>query len=392
MTEGHVRTAALRGEAECTARDQLPALDAGEVLKAAARLFGAETPVSEEGDGFAVLPSVSRPRLLLPVDCRRAASQGLNMYHDESLRGRLRTALARALIRIGPRRYCRKAIGFRSGPGFIGSLVRATMGEDAVCAVWLGNPDRFWKIIVQVMRRSGEIIGYLKVPMTAESEQRVRAEARVLERLSAEPGICASVPRPLYAANWNGAFMLLMSACPGEINVSTPSEFHRQFLQRLHQLDPVAKPGSVLVSEVRSKCRRLAENSDLWRAVSERALDFAADALDGRQVDCSFSHGDFAPQNTLLDNGWLYVVDWELAGPGKPSAWDLFHFGVRPWRGDVHPRCLPEPRDREGKASYVLYLLDSAGSLAEGGKDVSDSGIQLRLRLVTELVRSWPPG
>jgi hypothetical protein len=289
---------------------------------------------------------------------------------------------------MGPRFYGRNAIGFHPGSDSIASLVRAIMGEDAVFAVWLGNPDRFWKINIQVMRRNGEVIAYLKAPMTLEAEQRVRAEARVLARLSAEPDLRGSVPRLLYAGDWNGIFMLLTSACPGDVSQCAPTESHRQFLERLHRLDRAAKPGSVLVSEVRSKCRPLVEGSDSWGAVCRRALDVAAETLDGRPVACSFSHGDFVPWNTLLHKEKLYVVDWELAGPGKPVAWDLFHFGVRAWRGDVHPHCLPGERDRVGKSLYLLYLLDSAGSLAAGGKDILGSGIELRLQLATECARS----
>jgi len=41
-------------------------------------------------------------------------------------------------------------------------------------------------------------------------------------------------------------------------------------------------------------------------------------------------HRDFAPWNTYLDRGFLYVFDWEYATEQGIPFWDIFHFASHP--------------------------------------------------------------
>jgi hypothetical protein len=103
-------------------------------------------------------------------------------------------------------------------------------------------------------------------------------------------------------------------------------------------------------------------------------------------VPCGVAHGDFAPWNTRVGDGRLYVFDWESASWEAPTLWDIFHFKTQVAallnkKNDMH--ISGDPRSGE-RASFLLYLLSSACELFGEESPAQGNGLEYRRQLLAK--------
>ena len=142
----------------------------------------------------------------------------------------------------------------------------------------------------------------------------------------------------------------------------------KEFLQALWSLQRVERPGRVLVEQVAARWRKKVSflRSSQWRELGKRALERASRELDGIMVPHGIMHGDFAPWNTRVENGHLFVFDWESTAWDAPILWDILHFHVQTGRHVEHTGLVfPYDLRRGHDALYLLYLLNSALQFVE---------------------------
>jgi thiamine kinase-like enzyme len=60
------------------------------------------------------------------------------------------------------------------------------------------------------------------------------------------------------------------------------------------------------------------------------------------QIPVCLAHGDFTPWNTFLQDGRLYVFDWEYANLAWPVGFDLAHFILATIPPDQQPDSLAD--------------------------------------------------
>lgn len=340
---------------------------------------------------FVILPSRKKPRWLLPLGDVEKTRQGLEIYSPYGLTARLlQSVLARA-IEMGWQGWARQKVSIASEvPLALEALVHEVTGEDQPAfALSLGTPGRYRKLTVQVMRSNGDILGYIKLPLTRQATERVRGEAQTLQRLWSLDGLRHHIPRVLYAGDWGDGYILFQSSRayrPGPVELGSP---HEEFLEALWTVRPTAKPGQELVDEVQFKWRKVGPHSPAgWRELAERAFDRARRDLAGRTVACGIGHGDFAPWNTRAGNGPLFVFDWEHAAVGVPNLWDVFYFHVQvnsllhPW----HPMDPLLGRSPAERASFLLFVMNSVCRLLDEGADRRHA-ITYRQRLLLRELR-----
>jgi hypothetical protein len=342
---------------------------------------------------FALLPSAKSTRWIIPVGNPYLTLDGLSIYCPLSPRARLMKGLLLAVARIGWTGWARhKVLVASCQPLMIETLVREVTGEPhPIFALALGTPGRFRKLTVQVMRSSGEILGFIKLPLTEAATERVRAETKILRHLWGHDALQRHIPRVLYAGEWGDGYILFQSS---RAHGRGPVEFgalHEEFLKVLWSVYKISRSGQELVDEVRLEWRKA--EPDLpseWRELSERVFDQSTRDLVGKMIACGLSHGDFVPWNTRLGNGPLHVFDWESATWGVPILWDMFHFHVQvatAFNKNSGWRFLSR-HTRIERASFLLYLLSSVRQyLVEGGTD--HAGIEYRKRI---LLRELPNG
>ncbi len=312
---------------------------------------------------FALIPSAMATRWIIPIGNRRWTFRALNVCTVYAPGARFLKQLLLATTWMGWTGWARHTLLVSSQqPLTVESLVSEVTGEPhPVFALSLGSPSRFRKLTIQVMRQDGEVLGYLKLPMTQESVARVRREVVALEYLSRFPALQLQIPRVLYAGEWGGGYILFQSAGPSN---PAPAEFgapHQEFLKNLRSVDSIEKPGEALVAEIGSRWRKTERDLDSkWRALGSAALQKASHELEDLTVRCGITHGDFTPWNCRVGGGRLYVFDWELASFEAPISWDVFHFHVqvafllKKNKSRVPPRQTPQER-----GCFLLYLLNS---------------------------------
>jgi len=279
---------------------------------------------------FSVLPNCEEPRWLLPIADTPTMLSGLQMYTPFAVRARLLKALLEGMILLGWRgwKHARVLLA-RSSPLPLQVMVTDITGEERPAfALSLGKRERFRALTAQVTRPSGEVLGYIKLPLTEAATERLRHEANMLTGLwDKSPRLRPHIPRVLYSGEWSGTFILFQSSGP---RTRGPNEFgtiHIQFLEQLWQAQTVDKGGHALVGEVAARWQQVEPQLGTeWHHLGQAALREAERQLEGTTVSCGVMHGDFAPWNTRQENGSLFAFDWESARWAAPKLWDVFHF------------------------------------------------------------------
>jgi hypothetical protein len=317
---------------------------------------------------FLTLPSTSTPRWLLPVGDRHKMIAGTALYEPHK---RLSLAAKKALIgmiRLGWRGECCPRILLASKSRFeLEELVRSVTGEaHPVFAMSFGRQPAVRKLTVQVMRPSGELLGYIKLPLTDAAVERVRNEAQVVNRLWSFPALRPHIPRLLYGGAWNNTHVVFQSPLEGERGPLTFNGMHQAFLDRLWDAHSVELPGERLVNAMAVNWEKTSRSlGNEWEEIGEEVLRRSVSDLRDKTVRCGVTHGDLAPWNTRLKEDELLLFDWESADWQAPNSWDIFHFQVRTYFLNSKKGLHIVKRDASDESSFMLYCLSSVCQLRD---------------------------
>jgi hypothetical protein len=91
-----------------------------------------------------------------------------------------------------------------------------------------------------------------------------------------------------------------------------------------------------------------------------------------------------------VNNGQLYVFDWESATSQSPVLWDTFHFHtqVSALLNKKYYKRLKLDRRKGDRALFVLYLMRSISECLEEGSATDRRGLAFRRKLLAEEL-SW---
>jgi hypothetical protein len=299
-----------------------------------------------EVERFAVVPSLARPRFLVPLASRRAAWASTSRYNA------LRPARVRA-VRWAVGTAMRVGVGQRALPGrlsvsvaaaldrerreqvLIGAHLRSQLGApDLVMGIGIREPQPNRKPTLQLFDGAGQPAGYVKVGWSPLTRALVRNEAEALRACQAHPPDGLGVPRLLLAGAWRDLELAVTSPLP------TGVRRHRRA-----ERPPVALSRGVAVME---GTRQLPlATSPWWRGVRQRIADSAADdgEIAATLLRCADEierahgaepltfgrwHGDWVPWNLAWERGRPHAWDWEHSGADAPLGFDLLH-----WRFQV---------------------------------------------------------
>ncbi len=340
---------------------------------------------------FVLLPSRKAPRWLLPLDDVQRTLEALEMYQPYSAAARIFKRLLSGAIKVGWTGWARPRLLIASAkPLPLESLVSDLTGErQPVFGLSLGTATRYRKLSIQVMRRNGGRLGYLKLPLTEAATSRVRHEADMLERLWPFPTLRPHIPKLLYAGEWGDGYILFQSCGPAGRSPLTFGNLHKELLRTLWSCWRTEKPGSQLVQEVAARWRQAESMLDAeWQDLGRMALAEANLKLDGTQIRCGIMHGDFMPTNIRVEDGRAFLFDWESASWQGPILWDVFHFHVQAGSapGKTRGNGMVSGHPIRDRASFMLYVLNSVCQLLEEGSPGTKAAVQYRRRLlVSEL-------
>lgn len=342
-------------------------------------------------DSFAVLPNASRPRFLVPLDSRRAASASLRLYN--ALRPPKRR-LARAVIGMGLRAgiaqvllrdRVRVSVAEDVSTGDLSDLLlgehlrKLFGGQDVRTAIGIGGPGPYRKPVLQALTPDGDVLGYVKLGWNDVTRRLVRNEARALAAWMERPSDHLGVPQLIHHGPWRDLHVTIASPLPSAVR-----RYKSQAPPPLDVTRAVAKLHGTTASP-------LAE-SRYWNRLRERlsaslptdpheigdTLSGLVEGLERRygneRLTFGAWHGDLAPWNLAWVNHRLFVWDWEHSADEVPLGFDLLHFefqmafilkrtSLREAVSRCHRRGLPQLQDlgvpvaAEGLV-LSLYLLE----------------------------------
>jgi len=338
---------------------------------------------------FAVLPSKRTPRWLIPVGERCWSYSGLGIYTPYKPVARILKQLLMLFVGAGGASWLRDTVSVETAVNFpLATLVTEITGEmRPIFALSLGALGQYRKLTVQVMRPDGQILGYIKLPLTEAATARIRSEAAMLGALQKFQVLRPHIPKLLHEGQWGEGYVLFESCGPLE---PAPAEFgaiYEDFLHKLSDSQPSEKPGLAVVDEVAQRwCETKDRQNSIFWSLGNDALARARRELAGRKIRCGIVHGDFAPWNARVNNSQLYVFDWESASPQSPVLWDTFHFHTQVsalLSNNRHKRLTLDRRKGE-RALFVLYLLRSISECLEDATAIDDRGLAFRRKLLSE--------
>jgi thymidylate kinase len=334
---------------------------------------------------FCALPSAREPRWLIAVDGGRVHEHALDLYQPYKVKARLLKTATLGLFRVAPssvrRPWLRTAPQLPLGLDRLASQVTGT--RRPLLSFAIGEQSLYRKMAVQIMGTDGVVLGYCKIPLTEIARRRVQHEAETLARLRQIKSLSPYLPEVLFAGVWQDEFVLVQAPATGKRGRDRFSGLHREFLEKLWSVNPVEKPGSLIVEDVQRRWLqsdgRISQSQRGW---VEEALLSAASELDGLTVPCGISHGDFAPWNTRQDKTGLRVFDWE-ASQEAPVWWDIFHFHsqVASLLGKDSGCGFDFQGHPASAGAYLLYLVASiCDAVAENPE--APRGLQYRERIL----------
>lgn len=278
------------------------------------------------GARYRAYPGLARARWLFPAnrpDVRRAGINGL--FRPSSPKGRVLQALIRSVGLPGRNVSLRRDAVVRLETELAGAL-----GEPEVCvAFYLGVPGAYRKITAQVMTPGGVTLAFAKVSTSPATRQLIERERRVLHRLAESQGLRGRVPEVLHTFDWEESRVLLITGGPDRTGPGRLTEAHLQLHRDVFL--PFARRGtfaeSGMMSRVSGTLHRIGPRlPEHLSARLNHALGRLRKELGPVRMPLSLCHRDFAPWNTRVGPGGLFVFDWDGAQKDTIPLYDLFHF------------------------------------------------------------------
>ena len=309
-----------------------------------------------------VLPSVGRPRLLVPADVPgatvmvRRLGAGRSVVSGPARRGLELAMRNRVLAAV--RWPVLRTTASVAGTDSIETHLGDRLGTDVRVGVLLGTRRVNQKPVLQVFDRSGHVLGFAKVghnPLTAEL---VRREATSLEAVRAAGPRSFGVPTVLAHDTWAGLEVLLLSPLVTDPDRPVPASHRLDAMREVARLtgtDEQALAGSGFWARLRSEADRLAGTADAGRLAS--TVTALEDRHGGETVEIGAWHGDWGHWNQGQGDDGLLIWDWERFDAQVPVGFDALHHAAQLVR--------PGERDWERQESEFLAatprLLDDLG-------------------------------
>lgn len=285
------------------------------------------------GERYAIVPSASRARFLLPSGRPRAAAASLRSYN------RLRPwsiRLARSVVAtatlFGMGRLVSGdllEVGFAEGDESLSEVVRGILGRsDVSFAVGLPprGPNR--KPVLQAFSHVGEPLAFVKVGWNEITNARVVRESQALKRWRDAPPGSFCVPEILAEKMWRGLQISVTAPLPADVRRYTrrdPPEL--QLSREVWASDEPESRELAAHPYLESLRTRAAVSITGGRAeLVDRFLDLLVDRRGDEVIEFGAWHGDWTPWNMARSRGIVYVFDWEHWGASVPLGLDLVHW------------------------------------------------------------------
>lgn len=294
------------------------------------------TSVYRDVRQYGLLPA-TRPRVVVPLNCRRHTSYALALHRPGRWLARLAVQAAGFLAHFGSTGLLRgrslliattaslppNGVASRSEP--IADLDTANTDY----ALYLGVEGENRKTVALPLGTAAPSI-IIKTATSTQSMASLRNEAAALESLQ-HTALAQNVPH-LLAIDDDGAtvsiyqeFRSRTSATPWRQRIAVT-----EFLGQLSRINRQNRPLADLLGEMRDKISSPTLRADARKMTEDAWARLESLAGSGTVVWEHRIHGDFAPWNCVFTRQGLFVFDWEESKECDLAFGDLLYFICAP--------------------------------------------------------------
>lgn len=318
---------------------------------------------------YLLVPSATRPALVLPRRARRAAATACLRYAEQTRRiARLRARVLSWLFLTGAGDHLfrnRVGVAASSLEGLDVPLSRL-LGHDVVLGFSVGQQRANRKPVLLALDRSGNVRGFVKLGINDLTDSLITQEGETLSKLATEPLGPVRVPGVLYRGEWGGHPMLVLEPLPLD-------------LPRSPKGSAAVVSAMVAVATSGGTTRARLAQTPWWARVAVETFPQAG--TDGERLVAAIGylatladqplrvgrwHGDWNPGNFAELKGDVLVWDWERFADGVPVGWDWLHY--RLWT------TIPRG-GRPSVESLEAVLDEAAGLLGVFGVDLDSTDL-----------------
>lgn len=360
----------------------------GPIDPAGDSLVGTADRSNSSPEEYVALPSLAKPRYLLPATLTPEATARLLREYNALRAPRPRLARAALATAAGAgwipgRRTQRVSVSFRRGVQGLPSLVAEELGRNAhelrlACGVRVDFGVA--RPIVTVVDLNGQPVLFLKIARTPLHQRRLASEHAMLLATHRWliPGV--QTPRPAFLRAWCDNLVLATAPLPSEVSALGPAESARA-TAALAALTDSGDPSDFTPAES-PWIESLRERAGHLEASAREHLTQVIDSTVRRHDDVSLPHGpghgdwSFWNMAQLPSSGDIALWDWEFGHRLAPLGLDRLHWAFAVSTtirhtpiGEVGRSQQRRHRDSEpeGAAISALHLLEMVTRRLEEG-------------------------
>ena len=292
---------------------------------------------------------------------------GLLLYQPSGWKGHL---IKRMMPLLGRWGWGRRLMHVKKTQGVLNEEISKTIGEALGMsgfeyAIFFGTPCADQKVTIQVAK-DDRVMGYCKVSESERIGKKFSEEAQLLRELN-EKGI-KGIPKALACGKTENSFYYFVQSTTKSLQSTYPHEWgdkQEKFEKDLHERTRVTMP-----YEKTDFCRAIEglKQRMSWLTIEQqetvkKAIDKIEQHYKGKTAEWSVYHGDFTPWNTFVDDGQLFVFDWEYALRSCPPELDKHHWFTQTWIFEKHYSAEKMSEEYHKKLansnifSYLCYLI-----------------------------------
>ena len=297
---------------------------------------------------------------MVPLEGTRT---GLLLYQPSGWRGML---LKRMLPLIGRWNWGRKLLHSDIKRHHINqeieeAITKAFGIEDFNYSIFFGTPCADQKVTIQVFQGK-RVLGYCKVCDSEKVARNFQQEMELLHELN-EKGV-HSIPKGLaYGKTTEGHYYFAQSTTKNRQSTYPHEwgELQEEFVRDLNERTRVSMPYEQTdfyraIQMLRGRMDWLSneQQQTIGNAIEEINNHFCS-----KTVEWSIFHGDFTPWNTFVNDGQLFVFDWEYALRNCPPSLDTYHWFTQTRIFEKHYRTeqiFEDYQKKYGFSNNFLYL------------------------------------
>jgi hypothetical protein len=293
-----------------------------------------------EGREYAVIVRDRRPRVVVPLESRRAMRTVMertsaDVGTAQKVARRL-AAIGAGLGLLGPVLRTRfrsgraddAAADASEGAGGIEAYLAASLGIPVVhVAASIGPPRPNAKPVLHLLAPDGTTVGFAKVGWNGLTRTLVKHEAEVLRILAERPVQRIEPPRLLHFGRWRDLEISILSPLEptrrGDVERRDPTTAELLDLASLGDRSSTDLADSKYSA---SLFRRIAALEGPRREAYQEAFDRLTERAAGVTLEFGRLHGDWTPWNMVPLRGRLLVWDWERSAADQPMLMDAVHY------------------------------------------------------------------